>query len=85
MIRVAKLDNLPPSALGQQQSFTTLPPGRLVTASTSHSSSLSIRASLRKSVVDHVAVVIKETTSVHEIAIFVTHEIARDLLVLNAF
>ena len=68
-----------------KQTLSLFPGERLSTASTSHSSSLSIRASLRKSVVDHVAVVIKETTSVHEIAIFVTHEIARDFLVLDAF
>ena len=47
--------------------------------------SAQVCASLRKSIVDYVPVVIKETASVHEIAILVTHEIARDFLVLDAF
>lgn len=45
---------------------------------------LSIRASLRKSVVGHVAVVIKQTASVREIAVLVTHEIGRNRFVLEA-
>jgi len=48
-------------------------------------SGFSIRASLRKSIVDHVAVVIKEAASVHEIAVLVTHKIGRDRFVLDAF
>ena len=46
---------------------------------------LLIRANFRKSVVDNVAVVIKEAASVHEITALVTHKIGRDRFVLDAF